>query len=75
MARLWVKAAKCNYKENDRCLEEQFINGINDYAIPSEKKNKKFMKIKTLVKYQLSTSHVCENGHGAKITDSNAQNF
>ena len=30
MKGLRLKVAKCNYKENDRNIKEQFINGMND---------------------------------------------
>ena len=30
MGHLGIKANKCEYKERDRRLKEQFINGIND---------------------------------------------
>ena len=30
MSHLRIKANECNYKEHDRPLKEQFINGIND---------------------------------------------
>ena len=29
MGRVCIKAAECNYKEHDRRLKEQFINGID----------------------------------------------
>ena len=36
MGRLKVKAAEYNFKENNRCLKEQFINGINDITMTVE---------------------------------------
>ena len=30
MGRLWIALIKCNYKEVDRQLKEQFIHGLND---------------------------------------------
>ena len=33
MERFRVMATGCKYKENDRCLKEQFIKGINDNDI------------------------------------------
>ena len=30
MGRHHIKVAECNYKEHNRQLKEQFINGIND---------------------------------------------
>ena len=36
MRRLCIKAEECNYKEHDRFLKIQFINGINDEEITQE---------------------------------------
>ena len=36
MGRLRMSATKCNYKEIDRQLEEQFIHGLNDSDISIE---------------------------------------
>ena len=35
---LRVKAKKCRYKENNRQLKEQFINGISDDIITAERR-------------------------------------
>ena len=36
MGRLCIKDAECNYKEHDRRLKEQFINGLDDKEITQE---------------------------------------
>ena len=36
MGRFHIKATKCNYKEHNRRLKEQFIYGIYDDEIPQE---------------------------------------
>ena len=36
MGRLHIKAEDCNYKEHDRELKNQFINGIHDEEIMQE---------------------------------------
>ena len=36
MWRLRIKAVQWNYKQNDRCLKEQFINGIKSDAVTCE---------------------------------------
>ena len=36
MGRLCIKEGECNYKEHDRRLKEQFINGIDDEEIIKE---------------------------------------
>ena len=33
MSQLRIKVYVCQYKDKDRCLKEQFINGINDMMI------------------------------------------
>ena len=46
-----LMVAQCNYKENDKCLKEQFINRING-DIMTSKDNKKTIYLKILVKLQ-----------------------
>ena len=36
VARLWIAAVECNYKEVDRQLKEQFIHGLNDRVMLDE---------------------------------------
>ena len=36
MGRLYIKAAECSYKEHDRLLKEQYINGINNEEVMKE---------------------------------------
>ena len=36
MGRLWLLVMECNYKEIDRQLKEQFINGLNDTEMLGE---------------------------------------
>ena len=47
MGHLRIKTNESNYKEHNRCLKEQIINGINDKMITVEIKKKNKQQCKT----------------------------
>ena len=52
MGRFRIKATECKYSENDRRLQEQFINGIKDKAMTA-KTIKEYPQQRTLLRSKL----------------------